>query len=214
MEMDLCTKALSEHYILTADVVFSPAEVGSNMYILSTGQCRYIFEYCKGMKVSSPGLQNFHGGRRASGFMDLLGLPNSRRQSLVEKVESHVRQETTVRPGDVVSEQSLWIHSWTHQGKFNAETEGWLLTMQAESLHKVGEDHPNAMVEMVLYARNYVVQMNANFDDGYIVSDLAMSSADEDAALESIKVGMFPKVSTSFKPLTPAEEVFAATGHD
>jgi len=214
MEIDLCNKALSEHYIIANDKIFKSEEVALNMYMIATGSCRYHFDPSTGSSKVTPALRSAPqqrrgsvGGTAAAAFFNVLA--NKRRVSEVSKFEGIIhRRAITLGPGDALSEHALWIEGWTHRGSCTAGMEGWLIHMSAQSLASVGADHPCTMVELVLYANKFVDSINEQFESGRCVADILYTEGSEDEGLASNKL---PPISRSFRPVDPAEEAFAAT---
>jgi len=197
VHQDLCCNAMAEQYVLNADKVFNNHEVAKAMYIISTGYCNYVHT------VPAPAYAP-HGLPRRPSLLGVFGNDANAVRKLASLEKPPPPIEVSLNHGCWVSEHALWVTGWKHQGRMEATSDGWLLTMNAQDMRKCLQDHPNTLVDTVVHAHRFLDRVNQIFDDVAHVTDLPLNLEQGSPHLDHVIAGR-----KKARLVNPAEEAFA-----
>ncbi|CAE7226216.1 eag [Symbiodinium sp. CCMP2592] len=208
MELELCSKAMSEQYMLLSDKIFKQGEASTAMYIISTGRCTYTQEAESGDSSFVP-VEKL-GSKRSS-----VGLVSGAKHSLaLIKGLRMLRDGEQLSTGSSISEHTLWVEGWTRRGLLEAVSDGWLLAMHPQGVNTVMLQYPNCLLELILYSRFFLETLNIHYNEGMPITDLALKTLDDDESAshplarsntaEGLKLA-------NLVSITPAEEALAAS---
>jgi len=208
MELELCSKAMSEQYMLLSDKIFKQGEASTAMYIISTGRCTYTQEAESGdspfVPVEEP------GSKRGSS----IGLVSGAKNSLaLFKGLRMLRDGEQLSTGTSISEHTLWVEGWTRRGLLEAVSDGWLLAMHPQGVNTVMQQYPNCLLDLVLYSRFFLETLNIHYNEGMPITDLALKTLDDNESA-SHPLGKSNTADglklANLVSITPAEEALAA----
>ena len=166
MEVDLCSEAVSEIYLLAGDVAFDAKKKGQGMYIMSDGLGIYQSSL---MPACMPRRETDASVKPMINHI----LPAFLKIDTVTSAEPMPSQ--TLELGEHIAEPALWVKSWRHRGKFQALLDSRLLLVSAEDLFSVLQEHSEELVSAIVYARLFLHELN-NPDRDSQVTDLPIVS--------------------------------------
>jgi len=209
MELELCSKAMSEQYMLLSDKIFKQGEASTAMYIISTGRCTYTQEADSN---DLPIVPEKPGSKRGSS--SFLGLVSGAKHGirLIRGLQM-LRDGEQLSTGSSISEHTLWVEGWTRRGLLEAVSDGWLLAMHPQGVQAVMQQHPNCLLELVLYSRFFLETLNIHYNEGMPITDLALKTLDDNESnspLRGSDSANHLKLA-NLVSITPAEEALAAS---
>lgn len=148
-EVNLCSTAVSELFLLAKDEVFRANVQAKGLFLVSG--CTYSILSLE-MELGSP------TGRSSSQSV----VPPQRKSFWTKPWHSWLIKNATVVPSDgdyagsgvtkvrvsieePMSEQALWVKAWQHQGSLRAHTTGGGVVLQTKQFYKILAEHPHTM---------------------------------------------------------------------
>ena len=164
MEVDLCSDAVFEIYLLAGDVVFDVKKKGQGMYMVSDGVGIYqssLMPECMPRRETDASMKPMIN-HILPAFLKI--------ETSMEPMPSQ-----TLELGEHIAEPALWVKSWRHQGKFQALLDSRLLLVSAEDLFSVLQEHSEELVSAIVYARIFLHELN-NLHSNSQATDLPIVS--------------------------------------
>ena len=176
LEVDLCSEAVSEIYLLAADVVFDVKKKAQGMYMMADGVGIY---YCSFLIPPMPRTQS---DAKASTTLHNFNFTQNQVLSHIlpaflkktgASIDSMAHTQA-VEVGEQIGEPALWVKSWRHQGQFQALTDNSrVLLVSTEDLFSLLQEYSEEMVSAIVYARVFVQELNSTMSQA---TDLPMAS--------------------------------------
>ncbi|CAK9002366.1 unnamed protein product [Durusdinium trenchii] len=175
MELNLCSQAVSELYLLAGDTIFNTANKIQGMYLLGAGLGIYFYprpfqsppkvpEAARPRTVSAQSIADLFGFGLAPA---LPSRSSSRRPDMAQ---------TMLEAGEYIAEPALWVSGWRYQGHLQAVLESKALLVSTEQFYFVVRDYANVMANTVVYARCFVKELNNSATLCREVTDLPLVS--------------------------------------
>lgn len=155
MDVDLCSEAVSEIYLLAADVVFDVTKKAQGMYMMSEGVGIY---YCSSLMPVMPRRSETESKKSKASTLNQI-LPAFLKNAALP-VES-IAQTRTLEIGEHIAEPALWVKSWRYQGRFQSVLDNsQVLLVSTEDLFAVLQEHTEEMVSAIVYARMFMHELS------------------------------------------------------
>lgn len=178
MELNLCSQAVTELYLLAGDIIFDITSKTEGMYMMANG----VSIYFNWSSDQQPMTRRRSQRRSTTGslFKGLMGtsvasMPSTPR----DRSAKHVAQ-TVLEAGEYVAEPALWVKAWRHQGQLQAVVEARALLVGTEDLFKVLQGYANTLANAVVYARCFVQELNKSSPLNRQVTDLPINDAGDE----------------------------------
>eukprot|EP00913_Durusdinium_trenchii_P020109 g18897.t1 len=153
MELNLCSQAVSELYLLAGDTIFNTANKIQGMYLLGAGLGIYFYP---------------------RPFQSPPKVPEAARPRTVSA--QSIADLTMLEAGEYIAEPALWVSGWRYQGHLQAVLESKALLVSTEQFYFVVRDYANVMANTVVYARCFVKELNNSATLCREVTDLPLVS--------------------------------------
>lgn len=178
MELNLCSQAVTEFYLLAGDTVFDMTRKTQGMYFMASGVSIYFY-WSSGtdQMTHRRSTRRNTTGSRFKGLMasSMSSAPPTRSRSKMAMAQTVLEAE------EYIAEAALWVKAWRHQGHLQSMVESRALLLSTEDLFKVFQAYANVLAHAVVYARCFVQEMNKTAPGSGGVTDLPLGHADEDA---------------------------------
>ena len=159
MEVDLCSQAVSELYLLASDVIFETNMKTQGMYLNADGISIYFYNLSFPLEKMQPQPSNAEKNNARTKtnsmtgiFPGFLGKPERNDFSMAQ---------TMIEIGEYVAEPALWVKSWRYQGQLQAVVESRMLLVIPEELFSVLRHYTEAMASAIVYARCFLKELNS-----------------------------------------------------
>lgn len=182
MELNLCSQAVTEFYLLAGDTVFDMTRKTEGMYFMASGVSIYFY-----WSSETPQMTRRRSSRRNTTGSRFIGLmPSMSSSPPPTRSRSKVTMaQTVLEAGEYIAEAALWVKAWRHQGQLQSMVESRALLVSTEDLFKVFQGYANVLANAVVYARCFVQEMNKTASVSGGVTDLPLGHNDEDLDPES-----------------------------
>ena len=157
MEVDLCSQAVSELYVLASDVIFETNMKTQGMYLNADGIIIYFYNLSLPEKKQQPQPKAEKPKARTKTnsmtgiFPGFLAKPRN----------DFSMAQTMIEIGEYVAEPALWVKSWRYQGQLQAVVESRMLLVIPEELFSVLRHYTEAMSSAIVYARCFLKELNS-----------------------------------------------------
>lgn len=157
MEVDLCSQAVSELYVLASDVIFETNMKTQGMYLNADGISIYFYNLSLPEKKQQPQPKAEKPKARTKTnsmtgiFPGFLAKPRN----------DFSMAQTMIEIGEYVAEPALWVKSWRYQGQLQAVVESRMLLVIPEELYSVLRHYTEAMSSAIVYARCFLKELNS-----------------------------------------------------
>lgn len=157
MEVDLCSQAVSELYVLASDVIFETNMKTQGMYLNADGISIYFYNLSLPEKKQQPQPKAEKPKARTKTnsmtgiFPGFLAKPRN----------DFSMAQTMIEIGEYVAEPALWVKSWRYQGQLQAVVESRMLLVIPEELFSVLRHYTEAMSSAIVYARCFLKELNS-----------------------------------------------------
>ena len=206
MELNLCSQAVTELYLLAGDIIFDITSKTEGMYMVANG----VSIYFNWASDQQPMTRRRSQRRSTTGslFKGIMGtsiasMPSTPR----DRSTKHVAQ-TVLEAGEYIAEPALWVKAWRHQGQLQAVVESRALLVGTEDLFKVLQGYANTLANAVVYARCFVQELNKTSPLNRQVTDLPINDAGDE---EDEKPGRRNKRSLSVKSSRSLHNMFGSS---
>lgn len=182
MELNLCSQAVTEFYLLAGDTVFDMTRKTEGMYFMASGVSIYFY-----WSSETPQMTRRRSSRRNTTGSRFIGLMPSMSSSPppTRSCSKVTMAQTVLEAGEYIAEAALWVKAWRHQGQLQSMVESRALLVSTEDLFKVFQGYANVLANAVVYARCFVQEMNKTASVSGGVTDLPLGHNDEDLEPES-----------------------------
>lgn len=177
MELNLCSQAVTEFYLLAGDTVFDMTRKTEGMYFMASGVSIYFY-----WSSEQPRMTRRRSSRRNTTGSLFKGMMPSSMSSSVPPSRSRSKvtmAQTVLEAGEYIAEAALWVKAWRHQGQLQSMVESRALLVSTEDLFKVFQGYANVLANAVVYARCFVQEMNKTAPVSGGVTDLPLGHDEE-----------------------------------
>lgn len=156
MEVDLCSQAVSELYVLASDVIFETNMKTQGMYLNADGISIYFYNLSLPEKPQpQPKAENPKPRIKTNSMTGIF--PGF----LAKPRNDFSMAQTMIEIGEYVAEPALWVKSWRYQGQLQAVVESRMLLVIPEELFSVLRHYTEAMSNAIVYARCFLKELNS-----------------------------------------------------
>eukprot|EP00435_Cladocopium_sp_Y103_P070936 s138_g36.t1 len=126
MELNLCSQAVTEFYLLAGDTVFDMTRKTEGMYFMASGVSIYFY-----WSSEQPRMTRRRSSRRNTTGSLFKGMMPSSMSSSVPPSRSRSKvtmAQTVLEAGEYIAEAALWVKAWRHQGQLQSMVATWRAT--------------------------------------------------------------------------------------
>jgi len=166
----LCYEALKGLQPAPEEWIFRPHDEGHLMYFITHGECLYSCARGTYRFLGESGTQTLMRQLDSAlrSFSDRLG--KDKNPATPEETDVHL---VALKPGAWLCEAALWT-AWDHIGGLICTRDATLLTLSDDAFYMVLRRHPPSHVSAVMYARQFVTELNRfgkNYNDHIDLED-------------------------------------------
>eukprot|EP00913_Durusdinium_trenchii_P008015 g7518.t1 len=158
MELNLCSHAVSELYLLAGDIIFDTTSKTEGMYLIGAGNSIYFY-WSESTKMSARRSRRTETTGSIFQSIMTLGTSGPTNTNQRDRSSTMLMAQTMIQAGEYCAEPALWSRA--------------LLVSTCE-LFKVLEHYANSLANTIVYARCFVEELNKTADLCKQVTDLPL----------------------------------------
>ncbi|CAK9092725.1 unnamed protein product [Durusdinium trenchii] len=179
MELNLCSHAVSELYLLAGDIIFDTTSKTEGMYLIGAGNSIYFY-WSESTKMSARRSRRTETTGSIFQSIMTLGTSGPTNTNQRDRSSTMLMAQTMIQAGEYCAEPALWVKAWRHQGQLQSVVESRALLVSTCELFKVLEHYANSLANTIVYARCFVEELNKTADLCKQVTDLPLTPLDEE----------------------------------